>query len=46
MTLDDLRRLNIREIGNWPMLPKIGLLAILFLVIVAAGAFFDWKDQY
>jgi type IV pilus assembly protein PilO len=46
MTLDDIRRLNIREIGNWPMLPKIGLLAILFLVIVAAGAFFDWKDQY
>jgi type IV pilus assembly protein PilO len=46
MTLDDVRRLNIREIGNWPMLPKIGLLAILFLVIVAAGAFFDWKDQY
>ena len=46
MTLDDLRRLNIREIGNWPMLPKVGLLSILFLVIVAAGAFFDWKDQY
>ena len=46
MTLDDLRRLNIREIGNWPTLPKIGLLSILFLVIVALGAFFDWKDQY
>jgi type IV pilus assembly protein PilO len=46
MTFDDLRRLNIREIGNWPTLPKIGLLAILFLVIVALGAFFDWKDQY
>ena len=46
MTLDDLRRLNIRELGNWPMLPKVGLLLILFLVIVALGAFFDWKDQY
>jgi len=46
MTLDDLRRLNIREIGNWPTLPKLGLLLILFLVIVALGAFFDWKDQY
>jgi type IV pilus assembly protein PilO len=46
MTLDDLRRLNIREIGNWPTLPKIGLLSIFFLVIVALGAFFDWKDQY
>jgi type IV pilus assembly protein PilO len=46
MTLDDLRRLNIREVGNWPALPKYGLLSLLFLVIVGLGAFFDWKDQY
>lgn len=46
MNLDDLRRLNIREVGNWPTLPKVGLLAILFIVIVGLGAFFDWKDQY
>lgn len=46
MNLEDIRRLNIREVGNWPMLPKVGLLAILFAAIVALGAFFDWKDQY
>jgi len=46
MTLDDLRRLNIRDVGNWPTAPKLGLLGLLFLVIVALGAFFDWKDQY
>ena len=46
MTLDDIRRLNFREIGNWPLLPKIGVLAAIFLVIVALGAGFDWKDQY
>jgi type IV pilus assembly protein PilO len=46
MTLDDLRRLNLREAGNWPLAPKLGILAFLFLVIVAAGAYFDWKDQY
>jgi type IV pilus assembly protein PilO len=46
MNLDDLRRLNLREVGNWPLAPKIGILALLFLVIVAAGAYFDWKDQY
>ena len=46
MSLDDIRRLNLREVGNWPMLPKIGVLALLFIVIVALGAFFDWKDQY
>jgi type IV pilus assembly protein PilO len=46
MTLDDLRRLNVRDIGNWPLAPKFGVLALLFLVIIAAGAFLDWKDGY
>jgi len=45
MTLDDIRRLNIREAGNWPLLPKIMILGILFLLILLAGAFFDWRDQ-
>jgi type IV pilus assembly protein PilO len=46
MNLDELRRLNIRDVGNWPTLPKGLVLAVVFLVIVALGAFFDWKDQY
>jgi len=46
MTFDDLKRLNLREIGNWPLAPKFGVLALLFLVIVAVGAWFDWKDEY
>lgn len=45
MTLDDLRRLNFRDAGNWPLLPKMLILGLLFLLIVAAGGFFDWKDQ-
>ncbi len=45
MTLDDIRRLNIRDAGNWPLLPKIMILGILFLLILAAGGFFDWSDQ-
>ena len=45
MTLDDIRRLNIRDAGNWPLLPKIVILGVLFLLILAAGAFFDWRDQ-
>jgi type IV pilus assembly protein PilO len=45
MTLDDIRRLNIREAGNWPLLPKIMILGVLFFLILAAGAFFDWRDQ-
>jgi len=46
MTLDDLRRLNIRDIGNWPLAPKFGALALLFLAIIAVGAFLDWKEGY
>ena len=46
MTLDDIRRLNIREAGNWPLLPKIMILGVLLLLILLAGAFFDWRDQF
>jgi type IV pilus assembly protein PilO len=46
MTLDDFRRLNLREAGSWPLLPKILILGLLFLLILAAGAYFDWKDQW
>jgi type IV pilus assembly protein PilO len=45
MTLDDLRRLNLRDAGNWPLLPKAVVLGLVFLLIVVAGAFFDWRDQ-
>jgi type IV pilus assembly protein PilO len=45
MTLDDVRRLNIREAGNWPLLPKLVVLALILVVIVIAGALLDWRDQ-
>ena len=46
MTLDDFRRLNFREVGKWPLAPKIVVLALIVLFIVALGAWFDWKDQW
>ena len=46
MTIDELRRLNIRDAGNWPLLPKIAVLVAIFLGIVVAGLFLDWKDQW
>ena len=46
MTLDDFRRLNFREVGSWPWLPKVIVLVIVLLFIVGLGAFFDWKDQW
>jgi type IV pilus assembly protein PilO len=46
MTLDDFRRLNFREVGKWPTAPKVIVLALVVLFIVALGAWFDWKDQW
>ncbi len=45
MTLDELRRLNPREIGTWPILPKMLTLVALFAIILAAGYFLDWKER-
>ena len=45
MTLDDIRRLNIRESGNWALLPKVVVLSLIFVVIVVVGALLDWRDQ-
>jgi type IV pilus assembly protein PilO len=46
MTLDDFRRLNFREVGKWPTAPKVIVLTVIVLFIVAMGACFDWKDQW
>jgi type IV pilus assembly protein PilO len=46
MTLDDLRRLNIRDIGSWPWLPKALMLGAIALIIIIVGALFDWRDQF
>ena len=46
MTLDDFRRLNFREVGKWPLAPKIIILLLVVLFIVGLGAYFDWKDQW
>jgi type IV pilus assembly protein PilO len=44
--MDDFRRLNFREVGKWPWAPKIIVLIVILLFILALGAWFDWKDQW
>jgi len=46
MTLDELRRLNPRDIGSWPVLPKMGVLLLLVVLILVAGWWFDWSGQW
>ncbi|MCC7082906.1 MAG: type 4a pilus biogenesis protein PilO [Burkholderiales bacterium] len=45
MTLDDLRRLDPKSIGTWPLGPKLGALVILLLLIVFLSYWFDWQNQ-
>jgi type IV pilus assembly protein PilO len=45
MTFDDLRRLNPRDIGSWPVVPKLSALLVFLILIVFAGYWFDWKNQ-
>jgi len=45
MTLNDLRRLDPKKIGSWPILPKLGMLFITLVLIVAASWWFDWQHQ-
>lgn len=45
MTLDDLRRLDPKEIGSWPALPKLGVLLLVLIAIVIASYFLDWQGE-
>jgi len=45
MTLDDLKGLDPKKIGSWPILPKFGVLIIALLLIMGAGYWFDWQYQ-
>jgi type IV pilus assembly protein PilO len=46
MTLDELRRLNPRDIGSWPALPKLGALLLLLTLLLVGGYFLDWSNQW
>lgn len=45
MTLDDLRRLDPKSIGSWPALPKIAVLFLVLIGLIAASYFLDWQGQ-
>ena len=45
MTLDELRRLDPKKIGSWPVMPKVGVLVLVLALLVGAAYWFDWKDQ-
>ena len=46
MTWEELKRLNPRDIGIWPLPAKIGALTLLFLVLMGLATYFGWLPQY
>lgn len=46
MTWDEIRRLNPRDIGIWPLPAKVAAVFLLFIVLTALAAYFGWSPQY
>lgn len=45
MTLDELRNLDPKDIGSWPVLPKLGVLLATLLLLIIASYLLDWQGQ-
>lgn len=45
MTLDELRSLDPKHIGSWPVLPRLGALLAALLALIIASYFLDWQGQ-
>lgn len=44
--LEDLKNINPKTPGSWPLPIKLATFLAIFLVVVAAGALLDWQDQW
>jgi type IV pilus assembly protein PilO len=42
MNLEELNKLDLKTVADWPLGAKLGLLGILFALVVAAGWWFLW----
>lgn len=45
LDLEEWKHLDPKNMGNWPTAPKAAVLIGLFVVLLAAGFWFDWSDQ-
>jgi type IV pilus assembly protein PilO len=43
--LDNFRNLNPRDVGTWPVAPRVAALLALVAAILLAGWWFVWSDQ-
>lgn len=43
---EDFRTLDPKDPGLWPLIPRIVILAGMFVALIAAAAWFGWQSQY
>lgn len=43
--LEDFKNLNPKDVGAWPVAPRVATLFGLFAMILVAGWYFVWNDQ-
>lgn len=43
--LNDFRNLNPKDVGAWPVAPRVAILVGLFVIVLIAGWWFVWADQ-
>jgi type IV pilus assembly protein PilO len=43
--LEDFRTLNPKDVGAWPVVPRVTILLTGFVVMLVAGWWFLWSDQ-
>ncbi|MBI1174219.1 MAG: type 4a pilus biogenesis protein PilO [Sideroxydans sp.] len=44
--IEELKNINPKNPGSWPWLVKISAFVVIFIAVVAAGAVFDWQEQW
>jgi type IV pilus assembly protein PilO len=44
--LEDLKNINPKVPGSWPLPIKLGAMVLMLVGVVVAGAVFDWQDEW
>ena len=44
MTLNDINKLDLKTLSDWPLPTKLGALGVLIVVIIGLGWWFDWRS--
>ncbi|MEE8327415.1 MAG: type 4a pilus biogenesis protein PilO, partial [Nitrosomonadaceae bacterium] len=44
--IEEINQLNTKDPGSWPLAVKSLVLATILVVIVTAGYFMDWQEQW